>query len=341
MKESADGQKKMQQRINWCVFCGTRQSKIVRHLERAHKDEPEVQEFSVLPPNSMARNRRTTLLRNKGNFLKNVDTHRTGKGTLVVAKGLGPEDRPKKAEHYCHCPDCFTCILKVDFYRHRCAVRDKSEKTNVKPTVRAGKLLLETALKGPSDVCIRVLQPMKDDKVGRIVKNCPIIRSMLELRIRAIDLNRIGGIKQLRQGIRLLGRFVVECRSLIPGSSGLEDILIPKNVSEIASAAIRCAKGEENTEESEAVSVPVSIGLMLKAAMQAKRDKAIIELDVETVARTKELLELHDSQWKHRWVQMIFQKKYWNLKVPMWQNLQIPKQLFCTGDVYIARSRFL
>jgi len=340
VKESSDGQKKAQQRKNWCVFCGTKQSKIVRHLERAHKDKPEVQAFSALPINSRARNKRTTLLRNQGNFKKNVDTHRTGKGTLVVAKGLGPEDRPKKADQYCHCPECYTCILKADFYRHRCVVRDESEKTNGKPTVREGKLLLQTALMGSSDAYTLVLAPMKNDEVGRIVKNCPLIRYILELRILGIDLHRVGGIKQLRQGIRLLGRFVVECRSLILGASSLEDILKVDNFPFIASAAIRCAQSEENTEETEAVSVPVSMGSMVKAAMQAMRDKAISEKDDARVKEATNLMLLHDSQWKHRWVQMIFQKNIGTYRYVA-KPTCIPKQLFCTGDISIARSRFL
>ena len=66
------GKKRIRQR-NFCIYCETAVTNFSRHVIRNHKLEIDVQQILSKPKLSNDRKKLLTLLRNKGNFLENVN----------------------------------------------------------------------------------------------------------------------------------------------------------------------------------------------------------------------------------------------------------------------------
>lgn len=76
---------------------------MARHLERAHKDKPEVAQAMSFPKGSKERRMHLEHLRNKGNFAHNVNVLNTGSGKLVPCKQPQQETQ---AQDFLHCVYC-------------------------------------------------------------------------------------------------------------------------------------------------------------------------------------------------------------------------------------------
>jgi len=70
---------------HFCMYCNTFQSKIVRHLERVHGNELEIQKFKDLPKGTAERKKIIETIRRRGDFYFNVDCARND-GELLVER---------------------------------------------------------------------------------------------------------------------------------------------------------------------------------------------------------------------------------------------------------------
>lgn len=120
---------KFGERENFCLFCSKSVQKIIRHLERHHKGEAEVQKFLVLPKGSDARRAITTKLRLAGNHQHNVKAMNQKEGSLVIARRVESAETRAPAD-YVPCVNCLGYYAKETLYRHRCKVGDQNQKCN-------------------------------------------------------------------------------------------------------------------------------------------------------------------------------------------------------------------
>jgi hypothetical protein len=70
---------------NFCVFCHTLQSKIVRHLENKHCEKDQIKDFLSLPKGFAERLRKIANIRKEGNFIFNA-TKEYNHGRLIPVK---------------------------------------------------------------------------------------------------------------------------------------------------------------------------------------------------------------------------------------------------------------
>lgn len=102
-------------RKHFCLFCKTWQSKISRHLERKHKDEKRVKDFSNLPKKCIERKNLVDVLRKEGDFYYNV-TNDVNSGELIVCRRPTEKSR-NTARDYTACPKCKGFFNKLNL-RH-------------------------------------------------------------------------------------------------------------------------------------------------------------------------------------------------------------------------------
>jgi hypothetical protein len=295
-------QPKLGQRVNYCVFCFVPVQKIIRHLERFHKEEPDVQKFMAMPKQSQARKSMTTKLRLKGNHLHNVAAIKKKDGPIVVARRMGESTNSEVIT----CPNCMGYYAKRSLYRHRCQVVVNSKAGPVrKPgTVKQGKQFLLMSLKGYSTEASDIFAAMKVDDIYEAVKTDDLASELLELQLQKGEGEKQQWKKQIRYKLRLLGRFILEARKLLPGCHSLREILKCSNFLSIVEAAKECGKEELEKQESSrgagGLTVPVKVGFLVKGCAEVLMTSAQREKDHERAKDAKHLLENYKREWGTR-----------------------------------------
>jgi hypothetical protein len=291
----------------------------------AFSQEKEVMEFVSLPKKSPERKAITTKLRNRGNLKHNVKTFQSGTGLLIAAKGTkkkGAVNNKKKTtqieKKYSLCVACEGTYVRDSYYRHRC-VQFESKKSELgtdavkaKPSpIKAGDAYLATAIRGVPKEASDLLSSMYDDEIGLAVKHDELAVGILEYVLKKEEGHQPNWRKNICYRLRLLGRFLLEARELLPSCHSLREILQPFNFLQIVTAAQRCAIKEKDNfpvqddaeeTETEANSVPVKIGFMLKLAIKVvvADEMMLPNFSQEKVTSANYLIELFKLQWGTR-----------------------------------------
>jgi len=291
----------------------------------AFSQEKEVMEFVSLPKKSPERRAITTKLRNRGNLKHNVKTFQSGTGLLIAAKGTkkkGAVNNKKKTtqieKKYSLCVACEGTYVRDSYYRHRC-VQFESKKSELgtdavkaKPSpIKAGDAYLATAIRGVPKEASDLLSSMYDDEIGLAVKHDELAVGILDYVLNKGEGHQPNWRKNICYRLRLLGRFLLEARELLPSCHSLREILQPFNFLQIVTAAQRCAikekdnfpvKDDAEETETEANSVPVKIGFMLKLAIKVvvADEMMLPNFSQEKVTSANYLIELFKLQWGTR-----------------------------------------
>lgn len=128
-----------------CLFCHKMQSKIARHLELVHSNEPDVQKFKYLPKNSSERRNIIDMLRKKGSFKFNIEKQYEGQSFIPIRRAR--ENHSKIFRNYLACGNCKGHYLKLTLRHHfkKCTGRtgEKSRIAKVMGRRLEGKYLKE------------------------------------------------------------------------------------------------------------------------------------------------------------------------------------------------------
>jgi hypothetical protein len=242
----------------------------------------------AMPKQSEARKSVTSKLRLAGNHQHNVKSE----GDLIVARRM-----EAAASEVILCVNCLGYYAKGSLYRHRCPVVRNSPTGPVrKPgSVRAGRQLFSLARKVFSREGSEIFAAMTVDDISEAVKNDEVARDMLELQLQKGEGSKIHWRKQIRHKLRLLGRFILEARKIIPGSHNLDDILVCENFLSIVEAAKQCGKGQ--TGRAEGLTVPVKVGFLVKACTEIIMATAQQKKDLPRAKDAKHLLANYKQQW--------------------------------------------
>jgi hypothetical protein len=302
------------ERTNYCVFCEASAQKIVRHYERFHHEEPKVKAMMSLPKQSNERRKLTSELRLEGNHKHNIRVLTDGAGVLIVAKSL---KNTKDVGDFVPCSKCLSYVGKADIYRHRCMWESGGQEVtgngNKKPSrLSMGKQLLQKEIRNVAGEPAQVLTSMKNDDVGLAVKHDPVALDLLNRLLQKGQGKRHLWIKHTRYRLRLLGRFILQARKLIPGAHSLEDILKRENFLAIVEASKLCGGGEEEEGQEDdgqdeasgkkptAASVPLKVGYVIKASLQTILGNALMKNDILERKNAEDLLRLYEMQWGDR-----------------------------------------
>lgn len=141
------GPKRFYDKNQRCLYCRKSVKKIARHLLSQHDNETEVAELIALKgQNDKISNEKykanLTLLRNRGNFMNNLQIIKEGGGDIAVLRRPHP-DMKRNKDDYVPCTACLGFFLADSLHKHNklCPILK-----NNKQTLRDCRFLLETSV---------------------------------------------------------------------------------------------------------------------------------------------------------------------------------------------------
>lgn len=159
-----------QVKVNYCLYCQNSFPKIARHLLSVHKDELDVKAVLDLPKRSSSRLEAVEIIRNRGNYLHNVEVIDIGEGDIVFSRRTKNKDHSLEGASLC--PHCMGLFQKDTVHRHaqRCPKKGTDLPKGLH-TAPIGAELLSLALKPDTEYFTKgILRFMKKDKLFDIVK---------------------------------------------------------------------------------------------------------------------------------------------------------------------------
>ncbi|XP_036144299.1 uncharacterized protein LOC118646112 [Monomorium pharaonis] len=210
---------------NFCLFCHTLQSKIVRHLESKHCDEDLVKDFMHLPKGCAERLRKIGNVRKEGNFIFNV-TKEYNHGRMITVR------RPRQKEkrygiNFVNCPYCNGFYARNNLRHHvqQCneiegSLSSRTLLQNARRTI--GRYHPEASRR----MRIEILPILQEDEVTKTIRYDRAIilygNSMCKTQIHQHQNTYIRG------HLRLLGRLVLALRNRNSAINTLADAYAPQ-----------------------------------------------------------------------------------------------------------------
>ena len=288
---------------NSCFFCGKEFSKLARHLQQVHKQEPEVQKALQYKPNDPRRKEQFAKLCRMGNYNHNMSVREQKQGELKVARRPS-SSRPVNPSDYLPCKFCCRFFSEADLARHgkTCQENNSAENTS-KKQMRYDAILLLSGNEFPSgasqELSDHVLSMMALDDVTALVK---ADQTILLVGSRLIDKRGKRKAAEVSQQMRILGRMVKEARKLCGNAAlKLSHLIKPMHFDTLVTCAKILGGCEQETNEHgkkmfSSPSTALKCGYSLKRASQVLRGQALRNQDVDAKKQIDMFLELYDSE---------------------------------------------
>lgn len=168
---SRTGDHRTWDKYSYCLFCGEKQSKLVRHLRRHHGGELLVAEAKAADEGGKRGNHFWTKIKNLGNHHHNEEVYKGNANDLIVRK------RPKygkqcEVDDYVPCTDCFGYYYIKTLWVHKktCSAR-LITKNKDRQHVKSGRRIIPKKKHGVSAEFRKVLDQLINDHVSLIAKN--------------------------------------------------------------------------------------------------------------------------------------------------------------------------
>ena len=294
LKKKEDGRRLYDKRF-YCVYCNRPFSKISRHLESKHREEPEVEKIMKCPKGSKERKLQLSLLRNKGNRAHNNKVIREGKG-MVIPRQQSSE--PVKASEYLHCINCEAYLKRKSLWRHmhRCQLSQKVK--GLKPGTSRVQALCRYAEPVPDSVNARfwkLVLDMHNDDVTHVVRSEKTILKFGEhlFNKHGQDVTKH---EYIRQKMRETGRVVLQGQK-----NGklkvLSDFFVPANFPHVVEAVRNVAGLDEETSVFKTPSLALKLGHNLKKIADVLECEAMISGDEITIHNVRVFKQICDTKW--------------------------------------------
>ncbi|KAJ8319631.1 hypothetical protein KUTeg_002811 [Tegillarca granosa] len=168
----SEKRRKRTKKRNCCIYCGTLDPKLHRHMETFHSREIEVARILSLKKGSKERKQQWALLAAKGNNLHNKKIREQGYGMLI------PKYRPTNAvepNSYLPCEYCKLLFVSTDLWKHHlsCVAKPTDEKS-AGPT-RNLRLFLPVSESIDQHFTESVVVTIRNDTIGQTAKTDPLI----------------------------------------------------------------------------------------------------------------------------------------------------------------------
>ncbi|XP_061673550.1 uncharacterized protein LOC133499495 isoform X2 [Syngnathoides biaculeatus] len=327
VSKKEDGSR-MYNKKQYCLYCKTGFLKISRHLERAHRDEPEVVQALSFPKGSKGRRMCFEHLRNRGNFTHNVEVLNSGVGTPVPCK------RPRcKSQmlNFLHCAFCKGYFLKNVLWKHMktCKFKPSNPPNHGKTRVQALCALAAPPPPGVKEQFWNVINSMNVDDVYEAVKSDPCI---MEYGQHLYNRHGHDATKRLyiRDQMRALGRLLV-CSRKATHMKTIKDHMRPSNFMHVVQATKDTAgyNCETGTYKSPSLVRKIGHGLeriskLLESSANVRGNDGILK-DVGGFR----------AAYKARWRELLPSASLKKLKEFKWE---VPQLLLFTEDVQSLHS---
>ncbi|XP_064208087.1 uncharacterized protein LOC135263699 isoform X2 [Anguilla rostrata] len=328
IKKKEDGSRGYMKK-QFCLFCEKSVSKIARHLEQVHSNEPEVAKALVFPKGSKGRKIHLELLRNKGNFAHNVSVIKTGSGELVPGK------QPQKDAHgkdFMHCAYCQGLFSKKYMWRHaqNCHLKPKEDKPKPgKNRIQALFAFAEPIPSGVSQGLWKLICCMNTDKISLAIKSDRCIIHFGEHLYNRHG-SDAGKHEYIRQKLRELGRLLINASENTPLKS-IEDLVMPANFLHTVKAVQHTAGYDSETSSFRTPSLALKLGHSLQKISRLVECQAMIEGKVDIAKNASSFRQIYDTRWN----EIISASALKSLRESKWN---MPQLLPFTEDVRTLHS---
>lgn len=297
-KKKKDG-KRVWDKAHYCVYCKKSNLKIARHLETKHIDERDVAHAFSFPVRSQERKKLLESLRNKGDWLHNLEVLKKGNGEIVTWKQPSANSSLNNND-YLPCQLCFGMFKKRDLWRHNKTCREKKEDSGMGTqrqrlqTVSSSLLPTEKSSQGLQNIIHNMLQDRVTAQVRSDEMICKYGEALYARKGREKSQHRY-----IAQKMRELGRFVLAAKEIQKKIKGLKDLCDPTKFNLAIAAARKVSNYNSEKTEYGKPSTAVKIGFSLKAATEAWIGHCLMESDIISEKKTKKFKELLDKMWSH------------------------------------------
>lgn len=280
-----------------CKFCRECRNKMSTHLERVHKNEPEVASTLLLPKHSKERREAFGKLLHEGDFLHNTEVLKHGSGSVIV-KYRG---KNRKVEDCLACPYCCALYLKSLLYKHvnRCPQKPAGANNRRGACIMKAKMMLPRQLQHAVSQSFfqHVIAKMKDDDVCKLIKGDTLLLQMGERMFGKRDVEEHTG-GQVSARLRELGRLLqLERQRSEMRVSSMKAVLDPANFNLMVECVKTLAAFSETTHTFKKGSLALKLGYSLKKCSTILRAEAIKRNDEEA----KNAADRFDALFKGDW----------------------------------------
>ncbi|XP_077282641.1 uncharacterized protein LOC143908752 isoform X2 [Temnothorax americanus] len=280
-------------RKHFCLFCKTWQSKIGRHLERKHKNEKRVKDFTDLPKKSNERKRFINMLRREGDFYYNVNND-VNSGELIVCRR--PAEKCKNtAQDYVCCPKCKGFFNKLNLRHHTAHCIDQKRKGSKVCPVLSRQVIGRYASQAENILRQIVMPRCHEDRITRIIRYDQLIMehgNKLCLKYPSPHHHNM-----IRQRLRQLGRFLLEIRQHCQDIDDLSSVYHPKYYGLCIDVINTLAGFDISTKTYNTPSLATSLGTLLKATGKTLVSLTIFQDNIEKQKQVENFLTLLSNEY--------------------------------------------
>uniref|UniRef100_A0A6P7H593 Uncharacterized protein LOC114344527 n=1 Tax=Diabrotica virgifera virgifera TaxID=50390 RepID=A0A6P7H593_DIAVI len=270
-----------------CYYCETDVNNFVRHLQRNHSCELEVQRILSKEKKSKERRELVSLLKKKGNFIKNSQ-----ECVKPVKQGLQP------SQSFLPCSNCLGFYRSKFLYRHRkiCLGGQSSRHSQAE----GQNFLLKNVKKIDQRLKDEVFPRMRPDKISLEAKNDFLICAF---GARYLKIHREKHhITVTSRKMRELSRILIEFKKIKACTSNLFEALKPKFYDDLVDATKLVSKYDTEKDLFFSPTYALNIGTSLKQCcdialhMISKMEPTIETANCESNLKT--LINLFQSNWR-------------------------------------------
>lgn len=273
-----------------CLFCKKSISKLARHLESAHSDQPDVAKAFSFTKGSRKRRDLLRSLKKMGNFQHNANVASSGTGEMVACR------RPttaKSSENFRHCKHCQGLYARYSLWRH---VRNCTQKSVEGKSSKKQRIHLD--LPKPEDVheaVWKIACEMNQDEISVVVRSEKEILCLGESLFNARKPQERRN-DYIRQKMREMARLLITARSLTPLKT-TRDLVMPSNFPHLIRAVRAVAGYESESNSYKTPSLALKLGNSLAKVAGIVQCNAIIANQNAIAESAKQFVTLYERKW--------------------------------------------
>ncbi|XP_041739272.2 uncharacterized protein LOC121571704 isoform X2 [Coregonus clupeaformis] len=294
-----DGKRKWDKKY-FCLYCNEPHHKIARHLERMHAEEAAVAHAISFPKLSKIRSLLLDQLRNKGNYLHNLEVLQSGDGEIVTKKR--PSYNGVSVRDYLPCQHCLAFFNKIDLWKHEgsCKARKGQDEKRGGKRVRvqaASSRLLPLPVYSTGG-CEEIIHNMNQDDVQCHIKNDPLICKYGNALSAKHD-HAKSQFTYIGSKMRELARFVLTVNEMDCGVQYLHEVCVPSKFKLAVHAARKMSGHDPASDRYKTPSLALKIGYSLKRATEIAFGESRMTEDREAEEQAKRFIELLENNWNN------------------------------------------
>ena len=277
----------------YCIFCSEDRppiTRVDRHIERWHQDQPEVQHLQTLEKSSRERKAAFKELRNEGNFRHNIKVLKENEGTLIVVRRPGTNETisPRR---FTPCLSCLGFFTKQDLCRHECRLSKGQEERQVLKNSRE----VLASLTSQSPEIARLLSRMKNEVLATTISGDWLLSKYCEKLLHKFSLTPKMD-NQIRTKLSEMARLFHHLQESHPDFDFAE-FFKPEHFDEVVSA-VHALTGKGKSLKTPSLALKFGHGLNKCASIVI--GQSLRKRDQASKNAAQDFLQLMHSEWSEK-----------------------------------------